>query len=355
MARKPKKTSTTSTSKATAKSTAKSTDLGISDLRARLNFLEKENEKLLKQIEKNRSELHNLNESIQDVGREIAERSAPLRQKLLEIDNKIHELFAEIFMGRKLGKKSRKDIETVYYSLQMNGIITPKLNPFNDYKKEDLFGEDENDDDEPDWRQYNQERSRGFGKREAAQPDRDELKKIRQLYLKLAETFHPDKVADQADRDYCTEVMKEINEAYQSGDLAKLLAIEKQQELGEIINRDSSDDVTRRCAKVEAENEFLKNQLASLKQELRSTKNTDQGAITTEFKRMKKYGIDPIEATLSEVEMQIGIIEQVQKFVEGFRDRRITIKDFLRGPSELMQPEELSEEELMLEFLSRYK
>jgi len=361
MARKPKQSaSTKSTTKSTkyTKSTVsfKSNDLGLSDLRLRLNFLEKENEKLLKQIEKNRTELHNLNESIEEVGRQIALRTAPLMQKVMEIDNKIHELFTEILTGRKLGKKSRKDIESVYYSLQVGGVISPRFEAFS--QKKNMFDEFDFDNVETeDWgdpREHQEERSRGFGKKEAPQPDRDELKKIRQLYLRLAETFHPDKVADEADREYCTEVMKEINEAYQSGDLAKLLAIEKQQELGEIINRDSSDDITRRCAKVESENAFLKNQLESLKQQLRSTKNTEQGAMTSEFKRMKKHGVDPIEVALSEVEAQIGVVEHVQQFVSDFRDRRITIKDFLKGPSQIMQPQELSDEELLFEFLSRY-
>jgi hypothetical protein len=76
--------------------------------------------------------------------------------------------------------------------------------------------------------------------------------------------------------------------------------------------------------------------------------------MTSEFKRMQKHGVDPIEVALSEVEAQIGVVEQVQQFVSDFRDRRITIKDFLKGPSQLMQPQELSEEELLLEFLSRY-
>jgi hypothetical protein len=355
MARKPKKASTTSVKSTKSAVSPKSTDLGLSDLRLRLNFLEKENEKLLKQIEKNRSELNNLNESIAEVGRQITQRTAPLMQKVMEIDNKIHELFTEIFTGRKLGKKSRKDIESVYYSLQASGMISPRLNPFTQVK--DIFDEFEFDNVETeDWGDPREQegRSRGFGKQEAPQPDRDELKKIRQLYLRLAETFHPDKVANEADREYCTEVMKEINEAYQSGDLAKLLAIEKQQELGEIINRDSSDDITRRCAKVESENSFLKNQLENLKQQLHLTKKTEQGAMTSEFKRMQKHGVDPIEVALSEVEAQIGVVEKVQQFVSDFRDRRITIKDFLKGPSQLMQPQGLSDEELLLEFLSRY-
>jgi hypothetical protein len=39
--------------------------------------------------------------------------------------------------------------------------------------------------------------------------------------------------------------------------------------------------------------------------------------------------------------------------VLDFRDRRITIQEFLRGPSALMQ-QQMSEEELMLEFLSQF-
>lgn len=96
-------------------------------------------------------------------------------------------------------------------------------------------------------------------------------------------------MTDEAQREYCTEVMKEINQAYQNGDLAKLLAIEKQQELGQVINHDSADDLTRQCTKVEAENTFLKDQLSNLKQQLRLTKNTQQGAITAQFKRLQNW------------------------------------------------------------------
>jgi hypothetical protein len=344
-------------SKSSAKPTATSskTDLGVSELRLRLNFLEKENEKLLKQIEKNRTELNNLTESINDVGVQIAQRSAPLRQKLFDLDSQIHKIFKDIFTGRKLGKKSRKDIEEVYYHLQSDGIITPN----HDFMDTQMFGADdfedfEGFDDEPDWGKQ-QERSHQDIARDFPKPDRDELKKIRQLFLRLAESFHPDKVTDEAEKEYRTEVMKEINQAYQHGDLAKLLAIEKQQELGEIINRDSSDDLTRQCARVEAENTFLNDQLTNLKQQLRLTKKTPQGSITTQFKKMQKHGVDPIEVALSEVEAQIEIIEQLHKFITDFRDRRITIKEFLRGPTALMPQQDLSEEEMLLEFLSRFE
>lgn len=324
-------------------------ELGLSDLRVRLNFLEKENSKLIKQIESNRTKLNNLNDSIKEVGIQISQRVAPFRQKMLELDEQIHTVFQEILTGRKLGKKSRKDIETVYYHLQFDGVISPKHLPM----ESDIFENNDDSDDEPNWDSY-----KGHSHQQVVEDipklDRDELKKIRQLFLRLADSFHPDKVTDEAEKEYRTEIMKEINLAYQGGDLARLLAIEKQQELGAIIDRDSSDDLTRHCAKVEAENTYLKDQLETLKQQLKLTKKTQQGEMTAAFKKISKYGGDPIGEALREVESQISIIEQMHQFVVDLRDRRITIKEFLRGP-EFLRQQQMSEEELMLEFLSQFQ
>jgi hypothetical protein len=324
-------------------------ELGLSDLRVRLNFLEKENSKLIKQIESNRTKLNNLNDSIKEVGIQIAQRVAPFRQKMLELDEQIHTVFQEILTGRKLGKKSRKDIETVYYHLQFDGVISPKHLPM----ESDIFENDDESDDEPNWDGY-KGHSHQQVMEDIPKPDRDELKKIRQLFLRLADSFHPDKVTDEAEKEYRTEIMKEINLAYQDGDLARLLAIEKQQELGAIIDRDSSDDLTRHCAKVEAENTYLKDQLQTLKQQLKLTKKTQQGEMTAVFKKISKYGGDPMSEALREVESQISIIEQMHQFVVDLRDRRITIKEFLRGP-EFLKQQQMSEEELMLEFLSQFQ
>lgn len=338
MARQSKSTSPAATSS--------QSNLGLSDLRNRLNFLEKENEKLLKQIESNRSKLHKLNDSIKDVGIAIAQRVAPFRQKILELDRQIHEVFKEIFAGRKLGKKSRKDIESVYYHLQADGLISPQQLPSS------AKVEDDDSDEESEWR-GNAGRSHQEVMEDIARPDRDDLKKIRQLFLRLADRFHPDKVTDEVEKAFRTEVMKEINLAYQNGDLARLLEIEKQQELEALIDRDSSDDLTRHCAKVESENSFLKEQLATLKQQLKLTKKTQQGEMTAVFKKITKYGGDPIGEALFEIEAHVEVVEQLHKFVLDFRDRRITIQEFLRGPTDLQQ-QQMTEEELMLEFLAQF-
>lgn len=353
MARKKAASTSTTTSQA-ATDRVNADGLAVSDLRIRLEFLERDNEKLLKQIEKKRTELNNLSDRIREIGVEVAQRSAPILQQLLELDTKIHEVFAEIFSGRKLGKQSQKSIKEIYYSLQLSGLISPK----NLDDDEDADDEIEDDRDDWDWDDEEvfgrQQQSRFKADAESSQIDRDELKKIRQIFLRLADVFHPDKTLDEKDREYRTEVMKEINQAYQSGDLAKLLAIEKQHQMGEIIDRDNADDLFQRCARIERENEFLNQQFANIKQEIRETKRTPQGSVVAEYRKLTKSGIDPIGEMVAETESQVKIVAEIHQFAIDFRDRKMTIKDFMKGPAVLQQMQTVSPEELLMEFFAQF-
>jgi chaperonin cofactor prefoldin len=348
------RTAKSKTTRKTANTTnvAASSDLlALSDLRIRLEFLERDNEKLLKQIEKKRSELNNLIAKIREIGVEVAQRSAPILQQLLELDEKIHAVFTEIFNGKKLGKQTRKNIEKIYYTLQMSGLISSKSLDFDDDEPAEVDDEDEWDAEDFFGRQH---RSAFNADPEPPQIDRDEQKKIRQTFLRLADVFHPDKTLDDHDREYRTEVMKEINQAYEAGDLAKLLAIEKKHDMGEIIDRDNEDDLTRRCARIERENEFLNSQFVNLKQEIRQTKNTPEGSIVAEYKKMTKHGLDPIGEMVSETESQIKVIAEIHQFVIDFRDRKMTIKDFMKGPPSFQQMQQVSSEEILMELFAQF-
>ncbi len=351
MARKSKSASTRQPADTIAV-TAHGDGLAISDLRIRLEALEQDNDKLIKQIEKKRTELTNLLDRIREIGVEVAHRSAPILQQLLELDEKIHAVFTQIFNGKKLGKQTRKNIEKIYYSLQISGLISPSGLPGDELDDE----EDLDDDDDWDPEDFfgRQGRSPFEPEREPPQLDRDEQKKIRQIFLKLADVFHPDKTLDEHDREYRTEVMKEINQAYQAGDLAKLLAIEKQHQMGEIIDRDNEDDLVRRCAQLEREHEFLNSQFANLKQEIRTTKSTPEGSIVAEYKKLTKKGIDPIGEMVAETESQIQVITEVHQFVTDFRDKKMTIKDFMKGPAIFQQMRSVSPEEILMELFAQF-
>jgi len=47
----------------------------------------------------------------------------------------------------------------------------------------------------------------------------------------------------------------------------------------------------------------------------------------------EKDGIDPIEQMLEEMKLQVQSTEKIYNFVRDFRDKKITVKEFLRGPA----------------------
>ena len=344
MARKTKTTSSTTV-----------TPLALSDLHLQLQGLEKEHESLLKQIKKKRTELNNFVEKMRSLATEVFHKVSPNMQTMAELDAEIHALFTEILTTRKMGKQTQKNIQSLYRSLQMGGIISYKA-----------IDEDEEDDDEEldelfenDDSQENHQRRRQFWEAEQDSqsptvPRTDDSRKIRQTFLRLAEIFHPDKVKDNETQMTHTEIMKEINKAYQEGDLARLLEIERKYEVGETIDNNSEDDLSRKCKNIEQQNQILKNQYEKLKQELRLAKNTPEGTMVADYKKAAKQGIDCIELMLETIQSQTKIVAEIRDFVKDFKDKKIPIKEFLAGPQSLRSMQEDMMEELMEKIMGEF-
>ncbi len=331
------------------------TPLALSDLHLQLAGLEKEHQSLLKQIKKKRTELNNFVEKMRSLATEVFHRVSPNMKTMAELDAEIHALFAEILTTRKMGKQTQKNIQSLYRSLQMGGIIS--------YKP--IEEEDDDDDDELDElfedndSQENHQRRRQFweAEQDSESPTvarTDESRKIRQTFLRLAEIFHPDKVKDNETQMTHTEIMKEINKAYQDGDLARLLEIERKYEVGETIDNNSEDDLSRRCRNIEQHNQILKNQYEKLKQELRLAKNTPEGSMVADYKKAAKQGVDCIELMLETMQAQTKIVVEIRDFVQDFKDKKITIKEFLAGPESLRSMKEDMMEELLERMMEEF-
>ncbi|BAY22391.1 heat shock protein DnaJ-like protein [Calothrix sp. NIES-2100] len=325
----------------------KSTPLALSELHIRLATLEKEHQSLLKKIKRKRTELKNFVEKMRSLATEIFHRASPSLQKMADIDREIHALFDEIFTKRKLGKQTEKNIKAVYRNLQVAGIISPKIpRPAEDSELDELFEDFQQDHDfSPGAKHQEQHLTTEPNNR------KEESRKVRQIFLKLAEIFHPDKVTDSETQMYHTEIMKEINKAYQEGDLARLLEIEKQHDLGEYIDNNSQDDLTRKCQILEQQNQILTNQYDNLKRELHQAKNTPEGAMVSDHRKAAKQGIDSIDKMLETIEAQMTIVTQIRDFVQDFQQQKITIKEFMAGPTVLNSLNQDMMEELLEEML----
>ncbi|NET70702.1 MAG: J domain-containing protein [Sphaerospermopsis sp. SIO1G2] len=328
------------------------THLALSDLHIHLKSLEKDHQSLLKKIKKKRTELNNFVEKMRSLATEMFQKMQPSLEKRSALDQEIHHLFDEIFKTRKFGKTTSKKIQSLYMSLQMEGIISPKSSSEEDDDSEldELFENSEPSNQDHNQKHYEYWHVDNESETPSA-PRTEDSKKIRQTFLKLAEIFHPDKVRDNETHKSHTEIMKEINKAYQEGDLARLLEIERKHEVGDNIDNNSEDDLSQRCKKLEQQNEILQNQYDKLKAELRLAKNTPEGAMVAEFRKAEKQGFKPFDFMLKTLDMQINIIREVRDFVKDFKDKKITIKDFLAGPESLQDDEDEIMESLLEELM----
>ncbi|TAF11208.1 MAG: J domain-containing protein [Nostocales cyanobacterium] len=338
-----------------ASSTSPSTTLALSDLHIHLLTLEKEHQSILKQIKKKRTELNNFVERMRSLATEIFQKASPCFQKMSALDQEIHALFKEILTTRKLGKQTQKKIESLYMNLQMGGIISHKSIHEQQEEDDDLDLDELFENSQTENHHSHENRNQYWDSQQEVQSSSasrtEESRKIRQTFLKLAEIFHPDKVQDSETHKSHTEIMKEINKAYQEGDLARLLEIERQHQLGETIDNNSEDDLTRRCKNLEQQNEILKTQYEKLKQELRLAKNTPEGAMVSDARKAAKHGIDSIGLMLKQIETQINTIADIRDFIKDFREHKITIKEFLEGPPSLRSLREEMMEELLEEMM----
>ncbi|MGK7943163.1 MAG: molecular chaperone DnaJ [Microcystaceae cyanobacterium] len=322
------------------------TTLALSELHLRRDHLEQEKKWLLKQITRKQKELANFVTQMRDIATEIFQGSRPHVEKIAQLSQDIHQFFEEIFNKRKMGKKTRHQISQLYEALQDSGLLFPSDEEDEDEELDELF---EDTDEEEEFFNEFRDRTGSFPQEETVSKfdKKEDIRHIRQTFLRLAEVFHPDKVTDEETKTRHTEIMKELNRAYREQDFAKLLELEKQHLEGEASAEDQEDELTRHCRLLEKETQVLRQQYDALLDELKLVRRSPEGEMVTDYRRAKREKIDPISIALKELEQQEELLAEVHQFVKDFKDKKITVKTFLAGPPSLVRRQEEYMEDLM--------
>ncbi|HVV83663.1 MAG TPA: hypothetical protein VHE35_11370, partial [Kofleriaceae bacterium] len=156
---------------------------------------------------------------------------------------------------------------------------------------------------------------------------------LRTLFRRLAEAIHPDKVQDEHERLRRTEVMKQVTVAYQDGDYARLIEIERTwvarvDDDGGVP--DEPDEVERRLAARERAIAELEAQLAELEREIRAVRASEDGKLAREARRADEVGgVTEVE---SEAAADVERMRAVRDFIVEFRDGGMTFERFRDGP-----------------------
>jgi hypothetical protein len=287
----------------------------------RLSALLAERERVLRDVQRRKQRLERAASRMRESAQATLEKLGPLIARQEALAAEISALFEELLAPGRLSASARKKVVRVRRMLEEQGVLDGSPNPFpggeDDENNVSPFGSDS----EPTWAP---DGPPGYSPRDVASapqhgqaPSRDTL---RALFRRLARSVHPDLAAHEPERERRTEAMKQVTQAYEAGDLARLLELESAWKAGERIP--ATGDSEERCRELERVIRELRAQAKDLARQLRELERAMPRPMT-------KTSIDDLVAQ-GETELEAG--EHIRDFVRGFRDGQITLAQFVRGP-----------------------
>ncbi len=289
-------------------------DLSVSHFQALIDQLQEQRLELLDKIKKKQNQLERFYQHRELFAVDINQHLQPILQNIDRLDHEIHHLFQQILSQRNLSEKKYQKILSIYHQLQEFGFIDNRI-PAKNSVGSSPTNELEQLDNQPV--EYRREIP------------------IRQKFLQLAAIFHPDKALNPETRQAYTEIMKEINHAYQESSLVKLLDIEaKYKDLFRESQRTTfGRDIKQQYLDLRKECSFLKKQYHQLKIEWRSQTETPEGKTIKRYQSLKKKNIDPMESIMVDAKIRKQQLQDIRDFVKAFHEGKISWKTFLQEPS----------------------
>lgn len=291
----------------------------------RLGALLKQRERLLAEVKRKQAQLEAVNAEAAAAAQEAAAQMAPIIGRFEALRAEIEAVFHELLAPGRLAARTRKKVAEVHRSLIVQGVIPPPPpDPAatggaagSEFDDGAMF--DAADFDAPPFSGGRRQDARVASAPQHGQtPGRDSL---RSLFKRLALAVHPDRAQHESDRERRTQAMKEATRAYEDGDLARLVELEKAWQNGAQAPA-SADEDARRCAELEQTLRELNRQSRALTAELRDLR-----------RQVREDMLDvPVEHVVAGAEGELKDLERIRDFARAFRDGKITLAAFLEGP-----------------------
>jgi hypothetical protein len=321
----------------------------LSATELKLEALQKEHERLLRDIAKRKAACELAEQAARDAASAFEQRVDPLRVAFFHTLKELREIFAALLGSEsRLNKRDRARVRRLYHELM------PDL------------GEDEPEPGFNGKPGSEQHAERDFDPFSGSAPPRDERASdpgfsaprpaekgagvLRAVFRRLAIALHPDKVQDLAEKEQRTAVMKDITRAYESGDVARLLEIERSWLAATPVSDDAQGAVLRRVAALLGANTELRKQLRALTAQLKNLKL--QAPRPPARRRRGRAGVTPPSETdrlVSQIERELEKVRALRDLAQSFREGRIGIDELLRGPVTTRA----SQEDELLELLAQ--
>jgi hypothetical protein len=289
----------------------------------RLESLEHEHERLLREIEKKRATREVVEREARDAASEIAGKLTPLRDAYLAMLRELRGIFNDLLGdGSHLSKRDKARVRRLY------GRLLPDLDQTLDAERDEPDAADFGQGHAGGGRAGDDDGEAGYS---ATKPSEKDAGLLRSLFKKLAVALHPDKVQDVKERETLTAVMKEVTRAYESRDVARLVEIERAW-LARAPAPDRELDIARRITELLGANKELRRQLRALTAELKELKQSVPVSSTPRRRGKPNALRAEVDELIEQAQREIDELRLLRDFAQRFADGHMSITEFLLGP-----------------------
>lgn len=116
---------------------------------------------------------------------------------------------------------------------------------------------------------------------------------LKDLYRKAAKRFHPDLASDPADRARRERLMKEINLAYEAGDLERLQRL--LQEEGELPEEEPGESIGEQLVRIIRKIDQVEKRLYEIRQHIKALQESDLYDLMVRAEKAEREGRDLLE------------------------------------------------------------
>lgn len=305
------------TSRVRTAAQGRSTELSVTSPSQRLLSLQRQHHALLRKIGNKQKDVERLKRLVETAQHELHERVEPIAARCRRVNEEIWRMFQALLTSVPT-KRGRRSVREVFHALVSQGVLLPM--------------DDEGDPGDPDADQGDGARERlrhGRGGYSAAprgaEPGRDTLKAV---FKRLTLALHPDRTQDATEQLARTALMQSVTRAYQTGDLASLLRLE-QKSRGPGVPAAAPDEAAQ-CLALERAIDELRVQLSELKSEARQLERAE----ALQFFSVDGAGQSgkSLDRFIRTVEAELDELTRIRDFVAAFRDKKLTLDEFLCGP-----------------------
>lgn len=258
-------------------------------------------------------------------------RLEPLMEQWRTAKQEVHQLFASLLTSQRLKRNDRRLVQQLYEDLQESGLIDAAAGPApDDAQDDDVFAGPQDDDQAPWGAELPPPRTPDSVA--AAKRPTNGAGALRDIFRRLAVAIHPDRGQSNEDCDARTEAMKEVTRAYEEGDLARLLELEKALLAAGGMLVAGQDESERRCASLERTNGELRHQLEELGREYWAFRQSEPLSATRQLGLGGRGGGGIASAMMAGLQDDLDHLRQLRDAGRAFMEGKITLDEFLAGP-----------------------